>query len=122
MDTVLIVDDSSFIVEGLIAFLKKKYRPIPAHGGAECLELLKRETPSVIILDIMMDPMDGWETLAHIKENPETRHIPVIMFSAIKISPEEAVEHHAELAQLERAHGARGGRHRVRLQRQAAPV
>ncbi|MDD1680030.1 MAG: response regulator [Methanoregula sp.] len=97
MDTVLIVDDSSFIVEGLIAFLKKKYRPIPAHGGAECLELLKRETPSVIILDIMMDPMDGWETLAHIKENPETRHIPVIMFSAIKISPEEAVEHQVSI-------------------------
>jgi two-component system, OmpR family, response regulator len=93
MDTVLIVDDSSFIVEGLIAFLKKKYHPIAAHGGAECLEILKHESPSVIILDIMMDPMDGWETLAHIKENPDTRNIPVIMFSAIKISPEEAVEH-----------------------------
>jgi two-component system, OmpR family, response regulator len=93
MDTVLIVDDSSFIVEGLVAFLKKKYRPIAAHGGAECLEILKHETPSVIILDIMMDPMDGWETLAHIKENPGTRYIPVLMFSAIKISPEEAAEH-----------------------------
>jgi two-component system OmpR family response regulator len=93
MDTVLIVDDSSFIVEGLIAFLKKKYHPIAAHGGAECLEILKHESPTVIILDIMMDPMDGWETLAHIKENPDTRQIPVIMFSAIKISPEEAVEH-----------------------------
>jgi CheY-like chemotaxis protein len=97
MDTVLIVDDSSFIVEGLIAFLKKKYRPLAAHGGAECLEILKRETPSVIILDIMMDPMDGWETLAHIKENPETRYIPVLMFSALKISPEEAEEHRISL-------------------------
>jgi two-component system OmpR family response regulator len=97
MDTVLIVDDSAFIVEGLIAFLKKKYLPIAAHGGAECLEILKRQTPSVIILDIMMEPMDGWETLAHIKENPETRHIPVLMFSAIKISPEEAEEHQISL-------------------------
>ncbi len=93
MDTVLIVDDSSFIVEGLIAFLKKKYLPLAAYGGAECLELLRRETPSVIILDIMMEPMDGWETLGHIKENPETRHIPVIMFSAMKISPAEAASH-----------------------------
>lgn len=97
MDTVLIVDDSSFIVEGLIAFLKKKYSPLAAHGGAECLEILKHETPSVIILDIMMDPMDGWETLAHIKEDPKTRGIPVIMFSAIKISPEEAEEHQISL-------------------------
>jgi two-component system OmpR family response regulator len=93
MDTVLIVDDSSFIVEGLIAFLKKKYIPLAAYGGGECLEILKRETPSVIILDIMMEPMDGWETLSHIKENPKTRNIPVLMFSALKISPAEAEEH-----------------------------
>ena len=97
MDTVLIVDDSAFIVEGLIAFLKKKYLPVAAHGGAECLEILQRQTPSVIILDIMMEPMDGWETLAHIRENPDTRHIPVLMFSAIKISPEEAEEHQISL-------------------------
>ena len=71
MDTVLIVDDSSFIVEGLIAFLKKKYLPLAAYGGAECLEILKRETPSVIILDIMMEPMDGWETLVPYQGEPE---------------------------------------------------
>ena len=93
MDTVLIVDDSSFIVEGLISFLKKKYRTLAAYGGAECLTVLARETPSVVILDIMMEPMDGWETLARIKENPKTRNIPVLMFSAKKISVEEAAEH-----------------------------
>jgi len=93
MDTVLIVDDSSFIVEGLIAFLKKRYIPLAAYGGGECLEILKRETPSVIILDIMMEPIDGWETLSRIKENPKTRYIPVLMFSAVKISPEEAEKH-----------------------------
>jgi hypothetical protein len=41
----------------------------------------------------MMEPMDGWETLAQIKENPATRHIPVLMFSAKKISPAEAETH-----------------------------
>jgi two-component system, OmpR family, response regulator len=93
MDTILIVDDSAFIVEGMIAFLKKKFLLLAAYNGAECLEILRREKPSVIILDIMMEPMDGWETLARIKENPETRHIPVLMFSAMKISPEDAKEH-----------------------------
>ncbi|WP_292346587.1 MULTISPECIES: response regulator [unclassified Methanoregula] len=93
MDTVLIVDDSSFIVEGLISFLKKNYRPLAAYGGAECLEILKHEIPAVIILDIMMEPMDGWETLSRIKEDPRTRHIPVLMFSAKKISVEEAEKH-----------------------------
>jgi two-component system OmpR family response regulator len=41
----------------------------------------------------MMEPMDGWETLSRIKSNPKTRHIPVLMFSAKKISPEEAEAH-----------------------------
>lgn len=93
MDTILIVDDSAFIVEGLIAFLKKKYHTLAAYSGGECLEILNRESPSVIILDIMMEPIDGWETLARIKENNKTRLIPVVMFSAIKISPQEAEKH-----------------------------
>lgn len=92
-DTILIVDDSSFIVEGLVAILKKSYRPLGVLGGKQCLEILERVKPSIIILDIMMEPMDGWETLARIKENPATRHIPVLMFSAKKISAEEADEH-----------------------------
>jgi CheY-like chemotaxis protein len=41
----------------------------------------------------MMEPMDGWETLEKVKANPETRDIPVLMFSAKKISPAEAQEH-----------------------------
>ncbi|MDD4137115.1 MAG: response regulator [Methanoregula sp.] len=91
--TVLIVDDSSFIVEGLTAILRKSYRPLPTFGGEECLAVLRTEKPDVIVLDIMMEPMDGWETLARIKENPATRHIPVLMFSAKKVSPEEAEAH-----------------------------
>jgi two-component system, OmpR family, response regulator len=92
-DTILIVDDSSFIVEGLVAILKKRYRTLAVYGGQQCLDMLSKEKPSIIILDIMMEPMDGWETLSRIKENPGTRHIPVLMFSAKKISAEEADEH-----------------------------
>ena len=92
-DSILIVDDSTFIVEGLVALLKKSYNPIPSYSGEECLEILRTVSPSLIILDIMMEPMDGWETLARIKDNKKTRHIPVLMFSAKKISPEEAEAH-----------------------------
>ncbi len=91
--TILIVDDSTFIVEGLVALLRKSYRAIPSYGGEECLVMLRTEHPDVIVLDIMMEPVDGWETLARIKENPATRHIPVLMFSAKKISPDEAEAH-----------------------------
>ena len=93
-DTIMIVDDSSFIVDGLVAILKRKgYIPLPAHGGDECLEILKTAKPDLILLDIMMEPMDGWETLDRLKSNPSTKGIPVLMFSAKKISPSEAQEH-----------------------------
>jgi len=95
--TVLVVDDSSFITEGLASILKKNYRTLISSGGEMCLELLRTETPDIIILDILMEPMDGWETLLHIRENPATCHIPVIMFSAKKISPFEAETHHPHI-------------------------
>ena len=93
-DIIMIVDDSSFIVDGLVAILKRKgYKPLPAHSGDECLEILKTTLPDLILLDIMMEPMDGWETLDRLKSNPATKGIPVLMFSAKKLSPSEAQEH-----------------------------
>jgi len=92
--TILIVDDSPFIVDGLAAILSRKgYTPIPAHGGDECLKILESVKPDLILLDIMMEPVDGWETLEKIKENPTTKDVPVLMFSAKKITPAEAEEH-----------------------------
>ena len=93
-DSILIVDDSPYIVDGLVALLKRKgFKPIAAHGGDEAISLLSVKKPDLILLDIMMEPMDGWETLEKIKANPETRDLPVLMFSAKKITPEEAQEH-----------------------------
>ena len=93
-DSILIVDDSPYIVDGLVALLKRKgFKPIAALSGNEAISLLSKNKPDIILLDIMMEPMDGWETLEKIKANPETRDLPVLMFSAKKISPEEAQEH-----------------------------
>ncbi len=93
-DSILIVDDSPYIVDGLVALLKRKgFKPIAAHGGDEAISLLITNKPDLILLDIMMEPMDGWETLEKIKANPETHDLPVLMFSAKKITPEEAQEH-----------------------------
>jgi two-component system, OmpR family, response regulator len=93
-DTILIVDDSPYIVDGLVALLKRKgFKPLASHGGDEALSILSTTRPDLILLDIMMEPMDGWETLEKIKANPETRNLPVLMFSAKKITPDEALEH-----------------------------
>jgi CheY-like chemotaxis protein len=92
--TILIVDDSPYIVDGLVALLKRKgFNTAACHGGEEALAALVTMTPDLILLDIMMEPMDGWETLGKIKADTATRDIPVLMFSAKKITPEEAEEH-----------------------------
>ena len=93
-ETIMIIDDSSFVVEGLVVILKRKgYKTITALSGEDGLKTLKTTTPDLILLDIMMEPMDGWETLDRLKANPVTKEIPVLMFSAKKISPSEAAEH-----------------------------
>ena len=83
MYTILVVDDSPFIVDVFVTMLERGgYRTVAAYGGEECLEILKTVTPDLILLDIMMEPVDGWETLERIKENPRTKDIPVLMLTA----------------------------------------
>ena len=86
MYTILVVDDSPFIVDVFVTMLERGgYRTVAAYGGEECLEILKTVTPDLILLDIMMEPVDGWETLERIKENPETKDIPVLMLTAKRL-------------------------------------
>jgi len=92
--TILVVDDSPFIVDVFVTMLERGgYRTVAAYGGEECLEILKTVTPDLILLDIMMEPMDGWETLEKIKESPVTKEIPVLMLTAKQLTPTEAQEY-----------------------------
>lgn len=94
MYTVMVVDDSPFIVDIFVTMLERGgYRTLAAYGGEECLDILKTVKPDLILLDIMMEPMDGWETLMHIKSNPESRDIPVMMLTAKQLTPSEAQEY-----------------------------
>ena len=94
MYTILVVDDSPFIVDVFVTMLERGgYRTVAAYGGEECLEILKTVIPDLILLDIMMEPVDGWETLERIKENPKTKDIPVLMLTAKQLSPTEAQEY-----------------------------
>lgn len=81
---VLLVEDDPDIQK--MAALALKYRGghtvLAASGGAEGLALAARENPDVILLDVMMPEMDGFETCRRLKEQPGTRHIPVVFLSA----------------------------------------
>jgi two-component system OmpR family response regulator len=94
MYTILVVDDSPMIVDVFVAMLERGgYRPIAAYSGEECLNVLEDIRPDLILLDIMMEPMDGWETLERVKSDPRTRDIPVMMLTAKQLTPDEAQEY-----------------------------
>jgi len=53
-----------------------------AHDGGECLALLETFEPTLIVTDLAMPVMDGWQTLDAIRSNPQTAHIPVVAITA----------------------------------------
>lgn len=53
-----------------------------AHGGHEGLEVVRRELPDLVLLDLMMPDLDGWEVYQQMKSDESTRHIPVIVVTA----------------------------------------
>jgi two-component system OmpR family response regulator len=84
MYTILVVDDSPFIVDVFVTMLERGgYRTVAAYGGEECLEILKTVTPDLILLDIMMPGMNGWEVQRRLKENVIWRQIPVVILTAV---------------------------------------
>lgn len=81
--TILVVDDETDLLEELGAWLKDHgYRVVTARSGLEALACLKEVSPHIIILDIIMPNMDGFQVLSELKNNPKTSSIPVIMFTA----------------------------------------
>jgi DNA-binding response OmpR family regulator len=91
---VLIVDDELEIIDLVDVFLRTKgYVTLTATSGAACLEILKKQVPHVILLDVHMTPMDGWHTLSKIKKNPTLTRVPVLMLTASSISAEKAKQY-----------------------------
>lgn len=79
---VLIVDDMPTNIKILGETLKKEYDISFARSGTKALEMVAAQCPDLILLDIMMPGMDGYEVLRRIKDSPEHAHIPVIFISA----------------------------------------
>jgi two-component system alkaline phosphatase synthesis response regulator PhoP len=83
MKKILIVDDEPNIVMSLeYIFKKNNYQVFIARDGKEALELLKTETPDVIILDVMMPFVDGYATVEQIKADSRLANCKVIFLSA----------------------------------------
>jgi two-component system cell cycle response regulator len=81
---ILVVDDIEANVRLLQAKLAAEYYDVlTASDGLSALEIAARERPDLVLLDVMMPGMDGFETCRRLKEEPATRHIPVVLVTAL---------------------------------------
>lgn len=83
---IMVVDDEPDQIYSIKLFLEHsdEYEVIGAKSGIECLELLKnKKIPDLILLDIMMPKMSGWDVFEHLKEKTEWKEIPIIFLTAL---------------------------------------
>ncbi len=83
----MLVDDEKdqifFIKTSFENLFGKEYTFVPAESGEKCFELLnKKNIPDLILLDIMMPKMNGWEVFDRLRANPEWKNIPIIFLTA----------------------------------------
>ena len=81
---ILIVDDQPASLKLLSAKLGNEYyQTLTAENGATALEAVERDAPDLVLLDVMMPGMNGFEVCQRIKKNPETMPIPVVIIPAL---------------------------------------
>ena len=82
--TVLIVEDDPKFLKILLNIIRQKgFKVLAAEDGETGLQLVEQYKPNAIILDIMLPGIDGWAVMNRLKDNPQTRHIPVHFMSAL---------------------------------------
>jgi CheY-like chemotaxis protein len=82
-EKILIVDDDLETVKFLSIFLKRQgYEPLEARNGLEALTIAHEQMPDLIVLDVMMPGLDGFEVTRSLRRQPETALIPILMFTA----------------------------------------
>lgn len=81
--TVLIADDEPNIIISLEFLLEQAgYQVLVAHDGEEALEAIKRQTPDLVLLDVMLPRLSGFDVCQKIRENPDWQEMRVVMLTA----------------------------------------
>lgn len=91
MARILVVDDEPDIVRVVVKIMEARGHTVTtAKDGAEAIERVKADPPDVVILDLNLPKVDGYEVCKAIKTDPATRHVPVVMMTAAYVSVEDA--------------------------------
>jgi two-component system cell cycle response regulator DivK len=90
MKKILVVEDVEFNRDLMVQLLEDNYEVLTAEDGAEGIERAKRDRPDLILMDLSLPGVDGWQAARCIKDNPELRHIPIIAVSAHAMKGDEA--------------------------------
>jgi putative two-component system response regulator len=87
--TVLVVDDTEANIDILMDIIGEEYDVMVSMDGEDALETVVEDAPDLILLDIMMPDIDGFEVCRRLKDNPDTASIPVIFLSALSEDEEK---------------------------------
>jgi len=79
--TVLVVDDATENIDVIVGLLKQQYKVKASTNGIKALKIINSKPPDLVLLDIMMPEMDGYEVIKAMKQNPATSDIPVIFLT-----------------------------------------
>lgn len=90
MKKILIVEDVALNVDLLVQLLEDDYALVTASDGAAGLETAARERPDLILMDMSLPVLDGWEATRRVKADPTLQHIPVIALTANAMRGDEA--------------------------------
>ncbi|MDW7731217.1 MAG: PAS domain S-box protein [Methanolobus sp.] len=95
---ILVVDDEPMNVELLEAYLISDYNIITAYSGSEALNMVLTEKPDLVLLDVMMPDMNGYQVCEKIKQSSETQFIPVVLVTALSGREDrlKGIESHAD--------------------------
>jgi two-component system cell cycle response regulator len=81
---ILVVDDNKITTKLLRRYLESNgFEATEAYDGIDCLEKVAERKPDAVVLDVMMPRMDGYETVKNLKENLESKHVPVVIVTAL---------------------------------------
>jgi len=90
---VMVVDDNELDRQEMVRIIGQGgMKPVAAEGGTKCMEMLKKSIPDVLVLDLLMPDMNGFEVLERVRSDPRSRSLPVIVVTAKDLTAEDRIK------------------------------